>query len=209
MAKVELKCDCNAPLEEANECYQCGIPITGKPVIYNVDGVDRKFCCFGCYLIYKTTGLRGEEGTAVAFLGKFGFGYFLAMLVFMLSTYLYGAHMTPDDPQAKQFTNIIKYIILILATPVMILLGYPILRNAFSGGKINLNTDTLVVLGAFSAYFLSVYSVFTDKPSIYFETATMILVLLTFGRYIETSSRAKASNFMRKLLSLQLKKSKF
>ncbi|WP_457642425.1 heavy metal translocating P-type ATPase [Persephonella sp.] len=206
MSKVTVECDCNASIAEAHECFQCGIPITGKPIKYRVEGKEEDFCCFGCYLIYKTTGLKGDEGTAVAFLGKFGFGYFLAMLVFMLSTYLYGAHFTPDDPQAKMFTNFIKYIILILATPVMILLGIPILRNAVSGGRINLNTDTLIAVGAFSAYFLSVYSVFTDKPSIYFETATMILVLVTFGRYLETSSRAKASNFMKRLMELSPEK---
>ncbi len=186
------------------ECYQCGIPITGKSLRFDIgNGKIEDFCCFGCYLINKTTGLRGEEGNAVAFLGKFGFGYFLAMLVFMLSTYLYGAHMTPDDPQAKAFTNIIKYIILILATPVMILLGIPILKNSFSRHNwLNFNTDTLIAIGAFSAYFLSVYSVLTGKSAIYFETATMILVLVTFGRYLETSSRVKASNFMKELLKL-------
>ncbi len=204
--EITIECECTNPIHEAKECYQCGIPITGKPVTYKVDGEYRDFCCFGCYLIYKTTGMRGEESTAVAFLGKFGFGYFFAMLVFMLSTYLYGAHMTPDDPQAQAFVGFIKYVILILATPVMLLLGVPILRNAFSGGRINLNTDTLIVLGSFSAYFLSVYSVFTNKPTIYFETATMILVLMTFGRYIETSSRAKASNFMKELLKLSPEK---
>ncbi len=204
--RITMECECSVPIYEAKECYQCGIPITGKPLKYDVNGGQQNFCCFGCYLIYKTTGVRGEESTAVAFLGKFGFGYFFAMLVFMLSTYIYGAHLTPDDPEAQAFVGFIKYVILILATPVMLLLGVPILRNAFSGGKINLNTDTLIVLGSFSAYFLSVYSVFTNKPSVYFETATMILVLMTFGRYIETSSRAKASNFMKELLKLSPEK---
>ncbi|WP_457622829.1 heavy metal translocating P-type ATPase [Persephonella sp.] len=204
--KPTVECDCSKPITDAVECFQCGIPITGKPVKYNIEGKTEDFCCFGCYLIYKTTGLKGDEGTAVAFLGKFGFGYFLAMIVFMLSTYLYGAHLTPDDPQAQMFVGFIKYVVLILATPVMILLGYPILKNAFTGGRINLNTDTLIAIGAFSAYFLSVYSVFTNKHSIYFETATMILVLVTFGRYLETSSRAKASNFMKKLMELSPEK---
>ena len=85
----------------------------------------------------------------------------------------------------------------------MLLLGIPILKNSFSRHNwLNFNTDTLIAIGVFSAYFLSVYSVFTNKPSIYFETATMILVLVTFGRYLEISSRVKASNFMKELLKL-------
>ncbi len=204
--KPTIECECTKPIDTNTECFQCGIPITGKPVQYKIDGEVKDFCCFGCYLIYKTTGLRGDEGTAIAFLGRFGFGYFLAMIVFMLSTYIYGFHMTPDDPQAKMFVDFIKWVIVILATPVMLILGIPILRNALSGGKINLNTDTLIAIGAFSAYFLSLYSVFTGGHSFYFETATMILVLVTFGRYLETSSRAKASNFMKELLKLSTEK---
>ncbi len=204
--KPTIECECTKPIDTNTECFQCGIPITGKPVQYKIDGEVKDFCCFGCYLIYKTTGLRGDEGTAIAFLGRFGFGYFLAMIVFMLSTYIYGFHMTPDDPQAKMFVDFIKWVIVILATPVMLILGIPILRNALSGGKINLNTDTLIAIGAFSAYFLSLYSVFTGGHSFYFETATMILVLVTFGRYLETSSRAKASNFMKELLKLSPEK---
>ena len=201
--KPQISCACDTPIDANAECYQCGIPITGKPLKFEVEGQQRDFCCFGCYLINKVTGLRGEEGTAQAFLGKFGIGYFLAMLVFMLSTYLYGAHFTPDDKEAQIFTGFVKYIILILATPVMIILGFPILRNSFSKGNwLNFNTDTLIAIGAFSAYFLSVYSVLTGKSAIYFETATMILVLVTFGRYLETSSRVKASNFMKELMKL-------
>ncbi len=204
--KPTIECDCTKPIDTNTECFQCGIPITGKPVQYKIDGELKDFCCFGCYLIYKTTGLRGDEGTALAFLGRFGFGYFLAMLVFMLSTYIYGFHMTPDDPQAQMFVGFIKWVIVMLATPVMLILGVPILRNALSGGRINLNTDTLIAVGAFSAYFLSLYSIFTGGHSFYFETATMILVLVTFGRYLETSSRAKASNFMKELLKLSPEK---
>lgn len=89
----------------------------------------------------------------------------------------------------------------------MIVLGIPILKNSFSKENLlNFNTDTLIAIGAFSAYFLSVYSVFTGKNAIYFETATMILVLVTFGRYLETSSRVKASNFMKQLMDLTAKK---
>jgi len=209
--KPSISCSCG-PLslsEEKNaECYQCGIPITGKPLKFEVDGKMEDFCCFGCYLINRTTGLRGEEGTALAFLGKFGFGYFLAMLVMMLSMYIYGSHFVdPNDREMLLFTGFIKWVILFLSTPVMILLGIPILKNSFSKENLlNFNTDTLIAIGSFSAYFLSVYSVLTGKNAIYFETATMILVLVTFGRYLETSSRVKASNFMKQLMDLSAKK---
>lgn len=206
-----ISCSCG-PLslseEKNSECYQCGIPITGRPIKFEVNGKMEDFCCFGCYLINKTTGLRGDEGTALAFLGKFGFGYFLSMLVMMLSMYIYGSHFVdPTDPEMRLFVGFIKWVILVFSTIVMAVLGVPILKNSFSKENLlNFNTDTLIAIGAFSAYFLSVYSVFTDKNAIYFETATMILVLVTFGRYLETSSRVKASNFMKQLMDLTAKK---
>jgi Cu2+-exporting ATPase/Cu+-exporting ATPase len=209
--KPTISCSCGPTSinEEKNtECYQCGIPITGRPLKFEVNSKMEDFCCFGCYLINKTTGLRGDEGTAMAFLGKFGFGYFLAMIVMMLSTYIYGSHFVdPNDKETQLFTRFIKYVILVLSTPVMLILGVPILKNSFSKENLlNFNTDTLIAIGSFSAYFLSVYSVLTGKNAIYFETATMILVLVTFGRYLETSSRVKASNFMKQLMDLTVKK---
>lgn len=130
------------------------------------------------------------------------------MLVMMLSMYIYGSHFVdPNDREMLLFTGFIKWVILFLSTPVMILLGIPILKNSFSKENLlNFNTDTLIAIGSFSAYFLSVYSVLTGKNAIYFETATMILVLVTFGRYLETSSRVKASNFMKQLMDLSAKK---
>lgn len=211
--KIEatISCSCG-PLslsEEKNaECYQCGIPITGRPLKFEVNGKMEDFCCFGCYLINKTTGLRGDEGTALAFLGKFGFGYFLSMVVMMLSLYIYGSHFVdPNDTEMRMFVGFIKWIIFLFSTIVMGVLGIPMLKNSFSKENfLNFNTDTLIAVGAFSAYFLSVYSIFTGKNAIYFETATMILVLVTFGRYLETSSRVKASNFMKQLMDLSAKK---
>ncbi|MCX7739221.1 MAG: cation-translocating P-type ATPase [Hydrogenothermaceae bacterium] len=209
--EASISCSCG-PLslsEEKNaECYQCGIPITGRPLKFEVNGKMEDFCCFGCYLINKTTGLRGDEGTALAFLGKFGFGYFLSMVVMMLSLYIYGSHFVdPSDTEMKMFIGFIKWIIFIFSTVVMVVLGVPILKNSFSKENfLNFNTDTLIAVGAFSAYFLSVYSIFTGKNAVYFETATMILVLVTFGRYLETSSRVKASNFMKNLMDLSAKK---
>lgn len=209
--EASISCSCG-PLslsEERNaECYQCGIPITGRPLKFEVNGKMEDFCCFGCYLINKTTGLRGDEGTALAFLGKFGFGYFLSMVVMMLSLYIYGSHFVdPSDTEMKMFVGFIKWIIFIFSTVVMAVLGVPILKNSFSKENfLNFNTDTLIAVGAFSAYFLSVYSIFTGKNAVYFETATMILVLVTFGRYLETSSRVKASNFMKNLMDLSAKK---
>lgn len=209
--EASISCSCG-PLslsEERNaECYQCGIPITGRPLKFEVNGKMEDFCCFGCYLINKTTGLRGDEGTALAFLGKFGFGYFLSMVVMMLSLYIYGSHFVdPSDTEMKMFVGFIKWIIFTFSTVVMAVLGVPILKNSFSKENfLNFNTDTLIAVGAFSAYFLSVYSIFTGKNAVYFETATMILVLVTFGRYLETSSRVKASNFMKNLMDLSAKK---
>lgn len=66
------------------------------------------------------------------------------------------------------------------------------------------NMDTLVALGAFSAWVFSVISLYIthDVHSIYFESAGTILTLITLGKTLESYSKGKASNSIKALVNL-------
>jgi len=93
-----------------------------------------------------------------------------------------------------------------LATALMATLGWPFLEGAgralTHGGRANM--DTLVALGAGSAY---VYStavlVGALDGSVYFEGVAVILWFITLGNYLEARSKARASASLRRLLELQ------
>ena len=72
--------------------------------------------------------------------------------------------------------------------------------------------DTLIAVGTTTAYIYS--ALVTIAPgyfpfkSVYFETAAIIITLILIGRLLETRTKEKASNAVRKLLDLQPKMAK-
>jgi Cu2+-exporting ATPase len=92
----------------------------------------------------------------------------------------------------------------IFATPVMFILGGPFIKESWEGAlQGRLNSATLISIGAISAYGYSMLMLFTGGKNIYFDTATMILVLFTLGRYLEASGRAKAVRNVAPLLEAE------
>ena len=87
-------------------------------------------------------------------------------------------------------------------------------RNYFTVGfsrlfKLSPNMDSLVALGAAAGLvysFIELYFLFTDRingmPALYFESAGMILALVTVGKYLEQRSRSKTTDAISSLLAL-------
>ena len=87
-------------------------------------------------------------------------------------------------------------------------------RNYFTVGfsrlfRLSPNMDSLVALGAAAGLVYSLielYFLFTDRinglPTLYFESAGMILALVTVGKYLEQRSRGKTTDAISSLLAL-------
>ncbi|HML96776.1 MAG TPA: heavy metal translocating P-type ATPase [Thermodesulfobacteriota bacterium] len=174
-------------------CSHCGLP-AGR---YGTESKGRVFCCYGCLLASDITGQSGEEGQASWLLIRLGLSAFFAMNVMMLSLteYIYGFE--------GGIAAILNYIQLILTVPVIVLLGLPILSASLGALKrMRLNIDVLIIIGTAAAFVISVYSTFTREGHIYFDTITMLLALLTIGRYLEANAKASSSNAIRGFLDL-------
>jgi P-type Cu+ transporter len=101
-----------------------------------------------------------------------------------------------------------SYIMLTLATPLQFWVGWRFYRGFWDGVKARAsNMDTLIAIGTTAAYLYS--SAVTIAPnffpfsSVYFETAAVIVTLILIGRLLETRTKEKASDAVRKLLDLQ------
>ncbi|AJA49298.1 copper-exporting P-type ATPase A [Clostridium pasteurianum DSM 525 = ATCC 6013] len=75
--------------------------------------------------------------------------------------------------------------------------------------KLSPNMDSLVALGTSAAFLYSVYGVITSIYSggehnihLYFESAGVILTLITLGKYMEAVSKGKTSEAIKKLMGL-------
>lgn len=63
--------------------------------------------------------------------------------------------------------------------------------------------DTLVALGASTAYFSSLAElIWTSHPKVYFETAATIVTLILLGRWLEAGAKKRASTATQALLAL-------
>src|SRR5918994_731592 len=112
-------------------------------------------------------------------------------------------HLFPMD--IMHYSN---YIMLALATPLQFWIGWRFYRGLWDGIKAKAsNMDTLIAIGTTAAYLYS--AIVTVAPgyfpfeSVYFETAAIIITLILVGRLLETRTKEKASNAVRKLLDLQ------
>lgn len=106
---------------------------------------------------------------------------------------------------------------LILTTPVLIInkkyftAGFKALKNRAP------NMDSLIALGASASYIYSIFAIYAmayymgrgNLPhahhygmELYFESAAMILTLITVGKYMETRSKGKTSEAISKLMDL-------
>ncbi len=97
------------------------------------------------------------------------------------------------------------WLLLALTIPVQFWVGWPFLNGAWKAAKNRTtNMDTLVSLGSLAAFFYSVVVlVFGLDSHLYFESAAVIITLITLGKYLEARAKTQAGDAIRKLLSLQ------
>ncbi|HEX7142230.1 MAG TPA: heavy metal translocating P-type ATPase [Nitrososphaeraceae archaeon] len=119
-------------------------------------------------------------------------------------------HMIPQighvfPIEMMEYTN---YILLALATPIQFWIGWRFYRGFWDGVKARAsNMDTLIAIGTTAAYLYS--AIVTIVPgyfpftAVYFETAAIIITLILVGRLLETKTKEKASDAVRKLLDLK------
>jgi heavy metal translocating P-type ATPase len=153
-------------------------------------GREHEFCCFGCYLAFRVGGEKGEEAEATLFLIRIGVGSFLSMNVMMLSLLLYSNSFGPAEGPLRRG---VELIVAALATPAMIILGLPLVRDAWRAAqRRRLTAEALISVSSLAAFGYSLVALFEGSDRVYFDTATMLLLLFTVGRYLEAAARARA-----------------
>ena len=88
-----------------------------------------------------------------------------------------------------------------LATPVLVYSGWPFLRSAAVAARHGTSTmDTLVAIGASTAYGYSVWATLSGQREHYFDTAAVIITLILVGKVLEERARSEATDATRTLL---------
>lgn len=183
----------------------CGMFVEEKPdaIRYNKDGREYYFCskqCLDEFIQPEKELKKLKKYVAISI------ALTIPIVIFSLP------HMFPAQfsggllPMAVMHYG--NYIMLALATPLQFWIGWRFYRGLWDGIKAKAsNMDTLIAIGTSAAYLYS--AVVTIVPgyfpfkSVYFESAAIIITLILIGRLLETRTKEKASDAVRKLLDLQ------
>jgi Cu+-exporting ATPase len=187
----------------------CGMFVEEKPdtIQYNKDGRIYYFCSNQC--LNEFTQPEKE-------LRKLKIYVAISIALTIPIIFLSLPHMFPSQLGhlfPMDIMNYTNYVMLALATPLQFWIGWRFYRGLWDGIKTKAsNMDTLIAIGTTAAYLYS--AVVTIAPgyfpfeSVYFETAAIIITLILIGRLLETRTKEKASDAVRKLLDLQPKMAK-
>jgi P-type Cu+ transporter len=187
----------------------CGMFVDEKPesIRYIKDGKEYYFCSKQCLDEFTQP---EKELKKLKIHVAISIALAVPIMIFSLP------HMLPAQFSGLFPMNVMhnsNYIMLALATPLQFWIGWRFYRGLWDGIKAKAsNMDTLIAIGTSAAYLYS--AVVTLAPgyfpfkSVYFETAAVIITLILLGRLLETRTKEKASNAVRKLLDLQPKKAR-
>lgn len=137
---------------------------------------------------------------------KFFIGLVLAAVVFLGSS----THWFPWIPDL--LSNF--FVLWLLATPVQFWIGWQFYKGTWASFKHrNADMNTLIAVGTSAAYLYSVAatvfpSLFTGagiQPKVYFDTSSIIIVLILFGRLLEARAKGQTSEAIKELMGLQPK----
>jgi len=105
------------------------------------------------------------------------------------------------SPETAWLVHFFQIMMLVSSIPVLILLGLPILRAGFASllrGQPNIHT--LIMIGTFSAFGLSVRNLILGHGGLYFDTATMLIFLVSIGRWLEMQAHKSSNKAVSRLL---------
>jgi heavy metal translocating P-type ATPase len=132
------------------------------------------------------------DGTrADGLLARVAVSAFLAMGVMVFSLSLYGIDARVEAGSGRAVQGLMRMGALALSIPVLALLGIP-LADAVWRQKRWLSSESLILAGVAAAWALSLWSTLLERESVYFDTATVVLVLFTLGRWLDARARERA-----------------
>ncbi len=110
-----------------------------------------------------------------------------------------------DAMHGSPVNAVVNWLLFALALPVQAYVGWPYYAHGYKSLRNgSANMDVLVALGSSVAFVYSVaVTVGLTHGHVYFETAAVILALITVGKYLESRAKGRASDAIKSLLRLQ------
>lgn len=147
-------------------------------------------------VLAQDAGLRAQVVERRGMLARIGVAVICAMQVMMLAwpEYTDGADI---DAGIRQ---LLRWAQAVVATPGVLYAGWPFFRGAWLAlRERTVNMDVPVAASIAIAYLASLWRTVGGEGEIYYDTATMFVMLLLIGRFVESRTRALAGAHLRRL----------
>lgn len=158
---------------------------------------------FGCEIFTEKTEVDASYNIYKSFVKRLIVSFaFLIPLMYLSMGHMLGYKTIGlfDDPFIMGITQFILTLPIISVNFVYFTRGY---KNLF---KLSPNMDTLIAISTTAATLFSCYSVILNigegHNELYFESAAMVLSLITLGKFLEAKSKTKAGNAIKALKEL-------
>ena len=179
-------------------CSHCRLSLPSHFYRDTQDGEPLAFCCAGCRMVFRIVGSTGDAGQASWFLAKLGLAALLAGNVMLFQSLLYFGSLQSVDAAAWQTAS---WLMLAMSTVVYLLLGVPMLRSALRAARDGrLVLDTLIGFGALAAIATSAVETLRAGDQTYYDSGTMVLVLVVLGQYLDARARQRAGEALNPVL---------
>lgn len=185
-------------------CTYCGLPVqaAGSPVGSVLPAL---YCCYGCRFAHAVVQEQGDQRAIRWTVIRLGLAIFFTMnlMAFTMTMWSLDVYDVKPDPFQLTLFEVFRWLSMLLALPVLLLLGVPLIQSAFESWRRRVySTDVLIVLAVVAAYLTSVVNVLRESGAIYFEVGATVLVMITLGRWIEAAGKQKATESLDNLLTL-------
>ncbi len=143
---------------------------------------------------------------------RLGMGLFLALNTMAFSFFFYSQEayqpvISPDQqPQYTMMASLFAYLLLFLCTAVIATLGTPVAIDMIERCRTvtdrwrAIDANVLILIGVWAAYGISVVHTLSGTGALYYDTAAMILVLVTLGHYLDSTARRRATQWAESLI---------
>ncbi len=125
----------------------------------------------------------------------------LVMHIMFISFMLYFREWTGRaTPETEWLADIFRLMIAAFSVPVILIIGLPILRAGLASlirGRPN--THTLIAIGSFAAFALSVRNLAAEQGDVYFDTAAILLFLVAIGHWLELRAQKVSGEAVERL----------
>jgi len=170
--------------------------------------------CPICGMALEPRTVTGEEKNEelIDMTRRFKIGLILAVPLLLLAM----SDLIPGQPLQHAFSmSLLRFVQLALATPVVLWGGWPFFQRGWASiVNRSLNMFTLIAMGTGVAYWYSVIATFLPnifptsfrseggEVGVYFEVASVIVVLVLLGQVLELRARSQTSSAIKALLGL-------